>query len=210
VSRTFKKAGSAWGEIVALFKRRIPLTWIQKLGRFVWPKQGFKRSVRYLAHRLKRLPATPHAIAAGCASGAAMSFLPLVGLHFILSFGLAWLVRGNMIAAALGTAVGNPLTFPIIYSSAYRLGRQILSFGATEPPGEPDIDIKAESEALMATGLDPTALERLLPMWEVTMAGAAPMALVAFAVCYALVYNFAARFQAGRAHKRGDRRFRAA
>lgn len=195
---------------MALFKRRIPLTGLQKFGRFFWPQQGYARSARYLAHRVKRLPATPHAIAAGFASGAAMSFLPLIGLHFIISFGLAWLVRGNMIAAALGTAVGNPLTFPIIYSTAYRLGRQILSVGAAPPPGAPDIDIKAEGEALIAQGLDPTALERILPLWEITLAGSIPMAIVAFGVFYGLVYNLAARFQARRADKRRPGRFRTA
>lgn len=41
---------------------------------FVWPRKGFIRAWKYLAVRLSRMNTTPHAIAAGFASGAAASF----------------------------------------------------------------------------------------------------------------------------------------
>lgn len=173
----------------------------------VWPSQGFRRTAQYLAHRVKRLPASPHAIAAGFASGAAVSFLPAIGLHFLLGFALAWLVRGNMIAAALGTAVGNPLTFPLIFSAAYRLGREILGAGRIPTPDQADFDVVAEGEAIMAQGVDPSTLSQLLPMLKVTAVGAMPMALVAFAVFYYLIFKLTARFQAARG-RRLSRRLR--
>jgi len=43
---------------------------------------------------------------------------------------LAWLLAGNMIAAAIGTAVGNPLTFPAIWAATHGTGSAIL--GMTE------------------------------------------------------------------------------
>jgi uncharacterized protein (DUF2062 family) len=190
---------------LALFKRRYPRSTAANAKELLWPSQGYRRSTQYMAHRVKRLPATPHAIAAGFASGAAMSFLPAIGVHFLLSFALAWELRGNLIAAALGTAVGNPLTFPIIYSTAYRLGRQMLSVGNTPPPGKPELDVAAEGEALIREGLNPSTLEALWPMFKVTMVGALPMALIAFVVAYAVLYNVSARFQEARARKRRRR-----
>ncbi|HEV7418115.1 MAG TPA: DUF2062 domain-containing protein, partial [Tianweitania sediminis] len=73
---------------------------------------GLKRYGRYLLRRLERMTASPHQVAAGAAAGAAVSMFPLIGFHFIFGFVLAFLTRGSMLAAALGTAVGNPLTFP--------------------------------------------------------------------------------------------------
>jgi uncharacterized protein (DUF2062 family) len=190
---------------LALFRRRVPHSWGRRVREILWPSQGYARSARYLAHRVKRLHATPHAIAAGFASGAAMSFLPAIGLHFLLSFALAWVLRGNLIAAALGTAIGNPLTFPIIYSTAYRLGRRMMSAGSEPPPDEPEFDAMAEGEVLMREGLNPTTLETLWPTYKLTLIGSLPLMTVAFVVFYALIYNVSARFQAARAHKRHHR-----
>ena len=63
---------------------------------------------------------------AGVAAGAFASCTPLVGFHFILSFVVAWVIGGSMIAAAIGTAVGNPLTFPLIWVSSFQVGELIL------------------------------------------------------------------------------------
>jgi len=118
-----------------MFKRRNPLPIHKKAGEFVWPSGGWRRSGTYVAHRLRRLPGTPYRIAAGFASGAAISFTPFIGLHFVLAAGLAVLVRGNVIAAAIGTVVGNPWTFPFIWLWVYSLGSWILgSHGLTELP----------------------------------------------------------------------------
>lgn len=105
-----------------MFRRRYHLSFARKAREFVWPRMGWGRAVRYLGHRVGRLPATPHAIAAGFASGAAVSMTPLLGLHFLLGFAIAWASRGSMLAAALGTAVGNPWTFPAIWYASYEIG----------------------------------------------------------------------------------------
>lgn len=93
---------------------------------FIWPRGGWRRQGTYVAHRLKRLPGTPNRIAAGFASGVAVSFTPFIGFHFILAVGLAGLLRGNYIASAVGTAAGNPWTFPFIWIGTYKLGHWIL------------------------------------------------------------------------------------
>ena len=91
-----------------------------------WPRKSFWRSFRYYAKRALRLTATPHAIAAGVAAGAFASFLPYMGFHFVIAAVLAWVLRGNLIASAIGTAVGNPLTFPFIWAATLGFGRFIL------------------------------------------------------------------------------------
>jgi uncharacterized protein (DUF2062 family) len=109
-----------------MFKRRRPLPIIHRLKELVWPRSGWRRSFVYMVHRLGRLPGPPYRIAAGVACGAAVSFTPFMGFHFILAAMLALLVRGNVIASAIGTAVGNPWTFPFIWIWTYNVGLWML------------------------------------------------------------------------------------
>lgn len=120
-----------------------------------------------LLRRLARLGSDPHAVAAGFASGAALSCTPLFGLHFLLSFALAWVVRGHMLAAALGTAVGNPLTFPVFVSGAYGVGTLLL--------GVPDQMEGAGTGAILRDAL------------LVTLIGSLPIATLAYAGTYLLL-----------------------
>ena len=94
-----------------MFKRRVPRHVLRRLLGLVYPLMGWRRTLQYYRHRALRLPGTPASIARGIACGAAVSFTPFVGLHFILAFAMAWLIGGNLLAAAIGTIVGNPLTF---------------------------------------------------------------------------------------------------
>jgi len=114
-----------------LFNRRKKPGLFNTLRSWVWPRSGFKRAGLYVWHRIARLPGTAHSIAAGFASGAAVSFTPFLGLHFLLAFVLAWMVRGNMIAAAIGTVIGNPWTFPLIYTLTGQIGALMLGQDVT-------------------------------------------------------------------------------
>ncbi|GAB4359708.1 MAG: DUF2062 domain-containing protein [Oricola sp.] len=117
-----------------IFKRREREHWRHRLRVYFLPRRSYSRSFRYYWKRMLRIKATPHAIAAGVAAGAFASFTPFMGFHFILAFVVAWLLAGNMIAAALGTAVGNPLTFPAIWAATHGAGTAIL--GATADAGD--------------------------------------------------------------------------
>ncbi|MDE0390464.1 MAG: DUF2062 domain-containing protein [Rhodospirillales bacterium] len=86
------------------------------------------RIFRYWTFKLKRLQGSPYAIACGFACGAAVSFTPFIGFHFILAAVLAWAMRGNIIASAIGTAVGNPWTFPFIWAGIMWIGTWILGY----------------------------------------------------------------------------------
>ena len=109
-----------------MFRRRKKTTRIKQLADFVWPAIGFRRSSKYVGYRLVRLNGSPYSLAAGFAFGAAVSFSPFVGLHFVLSAILAWVFRASILASALGTAVGNPWTFPFIWTMLYQTGSWIL------------------------------------------------------------------------------------
>ena len=87
---------------------------------------GWSRYLKFLWIRLNRLRATPHAIALGFAFGAFSSFTPFMGLHITLGGFLAYVFRGNLIAAAVGTVVGNPFTFPIIWYAVYWIGASMM------------------------------------------------------------------------------------
>ena len=107
--------------------RRSLLEWTQA---FVYPRGGFRRAAQYVAHRLRRLPDEPHRIARGVFAGVFVSFTPLFGLHFLSAALLAWVMRGNIIAALLATFVGNPLTTPVIAITSVELGHRLLGIDA--------------------------------------------------------------------------------
>jgi len=115
-----------------LFQRRQKLALRQRVRAILWPRRGWRRSTRYVAKRVLRLNGTPHAIALGFAAGVFVSFTPFMGLHFVIAFALAWITGGNLIAAALGTFVGNPLTFPLIWTSTFHLGNWMLGKAAAK------------------------------------------------------------------------------
>ena len=99
-----------------------------RLAACLWPSGGWARASRYLALRLSRIPGSPYSLAAGFACGSFASFLPFPGLHFILAALFALAIRSNVLASAIGTAVGNPWTFPFIWAATYELGTS-LGFG---------------------------------------------------------------------------------
>lgn len=114
-----------------MFRRRKKQSFLIKIREFLWPSAGWRRASHYMKHRLARIDGTPYAIAAGFASGAAISFTPFVGFHFIFAAIVAWIIRGNILTSAIGTAVGNPWTFPFIWAVSYNVGIKLLGGKAT-------------------------------------------------------------------------------
>ena len=110
-----------------LFGRREPIALWERIRVSLWPRRSWLRSSTYVFRRLQRLRSTPHAIALGCAFGIFVSFTPFLGCHFVIAGLLSWMSRASIIASALGTFVGNPITFPFIWMSAYQLGTFVLS-----------------------------------------------------------------------------------
>lgn len=118
-----------------MFKRRKPRSYSQLATQMIYPRGGWRRASQYVMHRIRRLPDQPQRIARGFAAGIFVSFTPLFGFHFMTAALVAWAIRGNIVAALLGTFVGNPLTFPFIAVLSVSLGRWMLGVeGKLHPP----------------------------------------------------------------------------
>lgn len=111
-----------------MFSRRIKHTTFRQLREAVWPSMGWNRTFVYVRHRLVRLKDTTYAIAAGLAVGAAISFTPLPGTHFIQAASFSYLLRGNIIAGLIGTAVGNLWTTGPMWWLSYVIGEVAFKY----------------------------------------------------------------------------------
>ncbi|MFP4314080.1 MAG: DUF2062 domain-containing protein [Alphaproteobacteria bacterium] len=110
-----------------MFQRREALPLLQKAKEFLWPSMGWKRTYKYIKYRLVRLSDSTHKIALGLAIGCGVSFTPLVGTHFIQAGFVTYILRGNVLAAIIGTFVGNPWTFPFMWWTAISFGSFLFS-----------------------------------------------------------------------------------
>jgi len=167
----------------------------QRLRQIVWPRSGWRRAANYLWYRVVRLPGTPYSIAAGLACGAAMSFTPFVGFHFMLAALLAWALGANIIASAIGTVVGNPWTFPLIWLWTYELGAWMVGL---EPGHAPHFE-------LSLSYLVDNAYRLLIPM----AVGSLPLAVAAWVAVYWPARYLVTGFQHARQHRRERRARRA-
>lgn len=118
-----------------MFKRRKPLTKLQTVKESFWPSMGIKRSVVYIKHRLLRVADSSHSIALGLAIGFGVSFTPLLGTHFIQAGLFAYILRGNIFSAMMGTFVGNPWTFPFFWWAGYSFGSFLFGVFGIEGTG---------------------------------------------------------------------------
>ena len=174
-----------------LFKRRHPEVIWQKIRVAVWPRRNWLRSYRYVTKRVLRLRATPHAVSFGIAIGVFTSVTPFLGLHILLSMALAFIVRVNVLAAALGTFFGNPLTFPFIWIGTYKLGNMILyGNGGHLGMGQ------------LAKRIIHLSYHELLQIIKPMIVGAIPVGLLAAAVSYFLVRRLVNIYQHSKLAKR--------
>jgi len=173
-----------------IFGRSESIGWYRRLRAALWPTRGLKRSVKYVVKRLARLSSSPHAIAVGVASGVACSFTPFLGFHFLLAILLAKILRGNILAAMLGTFVGNPVTFPFIFASTYKAGKYLLSFG--EVHARELADVEEKGEAIAGRWIFTSGFEAVWPVVKTMAVGAIPLGALAFLICYFAARGFLA------------------
>ncbi len=164
-----------------MFRRRNPLPIYRRVWEFVWPRAGWRRAMLYVTHRVRRLPGTPYRIAAGVACGAAISFTPFIGFHFVCAALLALLMRANVVASAIGTAVGNPWTFPFIWAWIYALGQWLIG-------GETVSDLPA------VLGINYIFERPLDVLWPMTVGGV-PTAIVMWFAFFVPVRAAIAEYQ---------------
>lgn len=109
-----------------VFKRRDKRPIYQIVFDFFWPKGGWTRAFHYVRHRLRRLPGSPEFIARGIWAGVFTTFTPFYGMHFVVAAIISRIVKGNLLAALLGTFFGNPLTYLPIGVVSLKTGHFLL------------------------------------------------------------------------------------
>ena len=84
-----------------------------------------KKIIRFLKlqkYKIFRIKDFPESVAIGMAWGTSVSVTPVLGLHLITCYLGTWIMRGNLIAATVGTILGNPWTFPFFFYLDYKIG----------------------------------------------------------------------------------------
>ena len=84
------------------------------------------RIIKLQKYKITKIKDFPESVAVGMAWGVAVSFTPLLGFHLIICYLGTWLMKGNLIAATVGTVIGNPWTFPFIFYLDYKIGTTIF------------------------------------------------------------------------------------
>lgn len=173
-----------------LFRRRSEPGIGERIKVYFWPRRSWTRSTRYVLCRVSRLRATPHAIALGFAAGVFASFTPFMGCHFLIGGVLAWVTRASILASALGTFVGNPVTFPFIWIGAYKLGNLFL--GQANRFTEIDLSLSIFRDTL----------DHLLPLIKPMTVGGVPLGLFAGGVSYYVIKRAVDAYQMKRQRKK--------
>ncbi len=110
-----------------MFKRRKPREITHALREMIWPSMGWRRVINYFYHRLFRRSDSNYRITGGLATGVAVSFTPLLGLHFVQAILFAHIMRQSKIAAMVGTFWGNPWTLPPMFYLDYKVGAWLMN-----------------------------------------------------------------------------------
>jgi hypothetical protein len=88
---------------------------------------------------------------------------------------LAWVIGGSVVAALLGTFLGNPLTYPLLWYSTYEVGNLMLRGKMVQK----QIDLSG--------GIFQKSIEQLWPILKPMTLGSIPVGLALALLSYALV-----------------------
>ena len=177
-----------------LFKRRRVQGFWERFRLWLWPRVSWRRSVLYYLKRILRLSGTPRAIALGAAIGIFTSFTPFLGFHLGITFVVTWLLGANIIAGVLATAIGNPLTFPIIWATTYQIGSLILRGANKAPP------------ALLEHEIMHRPFAEIVPLLEPMIVGSIPLGATFSGITYVVVYKAVSAYQEARRRRLEGRR----
>ena len=90
------------------------------------PVRIFWRRVLDRARKVLHETSSPHQIALGFTLGLTLSMLPVPFVGLALGIGSAAMMRANVVAAYLGSAVMNPLTGPFIFFAELWVGLTLV------------------------------------------------------------------------------------
>lgn len=136
--------------------------------------------------QILQVRATPHEVALGLAIGVFTACTPFLGIQTILACALAFVLRVSMPAALLGTFVGNPLSWPAIWSASYVSGALLLG----QDPTYAADHLSETASVIGATLMTPStqslsaAIDNLLPIAEPMIVGGLLVGLIAAIFSY--------------------------
>ena len=99
---------------------------------------------------------------------------------------VAYLIRGNIVAALLGTIVGNPVTFPFIWGLIYKVGAFVISTKHIEFNNEINFNM-----------IITQTYEIFLPM----LLGGAILAIPVWLITYILTHSFISSYKKSKIKK---------
>jgi uncharacterized protein len=183
-----------------LFKRKKRLSTVMRLRYAVWPARSFRRSFRYTILRLLRIQASPHSVALGCAVGVFAVFTPFLGLQMMLGALLALALRGNVLASAVASFAGNPLTYPIIWISTFTAGNILLDSSASAGISTLSDGAEALGRSLREASPDgvASAVQGLWPILKPMALGSLPLGGLTALLTYLIVRQLADARKRGR------------
>jgi uncharacterized protein len=170
-------------EVVMLFRRRVAESFPGRMRVHLWPRRSWGRSSRYVVYRLRRLSDSPHAVALGFAVGAFSAATPFLGTHMMMAALIAWLIGGSIVSAVLGTFLGNPLTYPLLWYLTYEAGNLMLGGHVQKHR----IDL--------SNGIFQSSLAKLWPILKPMTLGCIPVGLALAALSYVLVKPMVEAYQ---------------
>lgn len=142
----------------------------------------------YYRHRIFRTGDSNYKVTAGLAVGAAVSFTPFLGTHILQAMFFSWGIRGSIVAGLIGTFIGNPWTYPVMFVAAYEVGVRVCTFWGIQTFAvlPPDVVIANADHEPWAFFLHMLAhpVKILLPL----TVGGYICAIVFWPVFYALLY----------------------
>ncbi len=128
---------------------------------------NISKILRLIKMKIFRIKDFPESVAIGLAWGVSISFTPLLGLHLIICYSGTILMGGNLIAATVGSVIGNPWTFPFFFYFAYKLG--LLFFFS--PLEKYEFKIKF-------------LIENFQDLYFPTLVGSLPIAIIVWLITY--------------------------
>ena len=147
--------------------------------------------LRPLRHRLRNKGLWSfehHSVAKGAAIGVFFAILFPVA-HILFAILVAIALRANVVVATLATFISNPLTIPVIYYSAYRIGAVIVRQQAADPHADAIESAKEAAEAaLEVRQWFPALLDWMFAVGAPTAIGIVTLACVTALTVYAFVF----------------------
>ena len=125
-----------------------------------------------------------------------MGVSPLLGLHYIGAFALAWLFRLNKLVAMVGVSVNNPWTIVPISSFCVWTGAKMMSIQQVLPEVDwQNVTLLKIAEKLSDLDNFLFMVKQLMPLIKAFFVGSFVVCIVSAGISFFIVQVMASRYQ---------------